>query len=63
MFVEIRFTDGRGTRWSRGPSGVLVELPPGTPLLTTPPPDDAEELEEPDLNRNRPGAVKGVAGP
>jgi hypothetical protein len=35
MAVEIRFTDGRGVRWSRDASGVLSELPPGTPLLTT----------------------------
>jgi hypothetical protein len=63
MAVEIRFTDGRSTRWSRGPSGVLVELPPGTPMLATARAEDAEGPDEPDLNRSQPGAVKGVAGP
>jgi len=36
MSVEIRFTDGRGTRWSRDAAGALTELPAGTPLLFTP---------------------------
>jgi hypothetical protein len=36
MAVEIRFTDARGVRWSRDPSGVLIELPAGTPLLHVP---------------------------
>jgi hypothetical protein len=36
MVVEIRFTDARGVRWSRDASGVLIELPAGTPLLHTP---------------------------
>jgi hypothetical protein len=48
MLVEIRFTDGRGTRWSRGPSGVLEELPPATPLLAPAPVEDVDDS----LNRN-----------
>jgi hypothetical protein len=35
MAVEIRFTDGLGARWSRGSTGVLAQLPPGTPLMST----------------------------
>jgi hypothetical protein len=36
MSVEVRFTDARGTRWSRDASGTLTELPAGTPLLHSP---------------------------
>jgi hypothetical protein len=35
MKVEIRFTDGLGTRWSRDSTGVLAQLPPGTPPMST----------------------------
>ncbi|GIJ55943.1 hypothetical protein [Virgisporangium aurantiacum] len=35
MKVEIRFTDGLGVRWSRDSQGVLIELPPGTPPMST----------------------------
>jgi hypothetical protein len=33
MAVEVRFTDARGVRWSRDGSGILIEMPAGTPLL------------------------------
>ncbi len=36
MAVEVRFTDARGTRWSRDSAGTLTELPAGTPLLHAP---------------------------
>ena len=36
MAVEVRFTDARGVRWSREPSGILIELPAGTPPLHVP---------------------------
>jgi hypothetical protein len=52
MSVEIRFTDGRGTRWMREPSGVLVELPPGTPLLSTARADDEAGESAGSLNRS-----------
>jgi hypothetical protein len=35
MAVEIRFTDGVGVRWSRDSTGALVQLPPGTPPMST----------------------------
>lgn len=40
MEVELRFTDGRGTRWSRDAAGTLTELPSGTPLLHVPARDE-----------------------
>jgi hypothetical protein len=46
MVVEVRFTDARGVRWSRDASGVLAELPTGTPLLHTP----AAETEPAELS-------------
>jgi hypothetical protein len=36
MAVEVRFTDARGVRWSRDSSGVLTEMPAGSPLLHVP---------------------------
>lgn len=39
MAVEIRFTDGLGVRWSRDATGVLTELPPGTPPMSTTAPE------------------------
>ncbi|WP_203928086.1 hypothetical protein [Virgisporangium ochraceum] len=39
MKVEIRFTDGLGVRWSRDSTGVLTQLPPGTPRMSTVAPD------------------------
>ena len=39
MKVEIRFTDGLGVRWSRDSQGVLTELPPGTPPMSTTAPE------------------------